>query len=204
MRYTGPKAKVCRREGVLIFDSPQISKAFNRRKYPPGMHGPKQVRVRMTEYGTQLRMKQRMKRAYGLTEKQFRKFFDIAARQKGDSGDNLLLMMELRLDNIVFRTGLAESRPQARQLVSHGHITVNGGKVDIPSYQVKIDDVVSIKESKREKPYFKNVLSQAKVATADWIMWEASKSEAKVMSHPELSNLKTLFDTRLIVEYYSR
>ena len=168
------------------------------------MHGPKQGNVRLTEYGSQLRMKQRVKRTYGLAEKQFRKFFEHAARSKGDTAENLLKMLEFRLDNVVFRIGMAETRAQARQIVNHGHILVNGAHVDIPSYIVSVDDVISVKESKQAKPYFVTALERAGKQTADWIMWDRTKKEARIVNSPDVEQAKQQFDVRQVVEYYSR
>ena len=202
MRDIGPKHKACRREGIQLCNSAKCP--LRRRKYPPGMHGPKQGNVRLTEYGSQLRMKQRLKRTYGLAEKQFRKFFENAARSKGDAAENLLKMLELRLDNVVFRIGMAETRPQARQIVNHGHILVNGVNVDIPSYSVKVEDVISVKESKKGKPYFVTTFEKVGKQTVDWIMWDRTKLEARVVNTPDLEQAKQQCDIRQVVEYYSR
>lgn len=202
MRYTGPKHKLCRREGEPICGLPTCP--FRRRRYPPGVHGPKQTRSRLSEYATQLRMKQKVKRTYGLTERQFARFFQQAAKSKGDAGDNLLRLLELRLDNVIYRAGLAQTRPQARQLVTHSHFEVNGRPVNIPSYILKPTDNIKLKPSKRAKAYYEEALPQATKSRASWLTWDPNQSSLVVAAEPRIQDLKSTIDTRLIVEHYSR
>ncbi len=201
MRYTGPKHKLCRREGEALCESPKCP--IKRRKYPPGQHGQKRSSPRLSDYGLQLRMKQKTKRIYGMTERQFSRFFDLAATAKGDAGDNLLRKLEMRLDNIIYRSGLATTRYQARQLVSHGHFYVNGLNVNIPSYIVKTDDVIALKESKIKKLYYTEATIRAAKEHADWLLWNNESKSIKVVGEPNVNALKISIDTRLIVEYYS-
>ena len=151
-RYTGPMVKLSRREGVALTDKCQ--KYLDRRNYPPGEHG--RGRIRQSEYLLQLREKQKTRRFYGVLEKQFRRYYEKASRQSGITGENLLRMLEMRLDNVVYRLGFAATRRQARQLVNHGHFRVNGGKVDIPSYQVRPDDVITVKPGSNAEPVIRS------------------------------------------------
>ena len=159
-RYTDAVCKLCRREGVKLFlkgDRCYTDKcAIVRRAYAPGQHGKK--RSKQSEYGLQLREKQKARRFYGVLESQFLKYYDMASRQKGMTGENLLKILESRLDNVVYRMGLANSRPEARQLVRHGHFNINGKTVDIPSYLVKVGDVIQLKDSMKDSPKFKELI----------------------------------------------
>jgi len=201
MRYTGPKAKKARRLG-MAFTAKDV-KILQKRNFPPGQHG--QNRARLSEYGVQLKEKQKAKISYGLLERQFEIYFKKALKQPGVTGDNLLKLLETRLDNIVYRLGFGETRAQARQLVNHGFFEVNSKKVDIPSYQVKVGDVVSVRPVKQKKAYVEKLKEKLKtVKPLDWLQLNADKLSGKVLSVPEIEGLGTEINTQLIVEHYSR
>ncbi len=201
MRYTGPKVKKARRLG-MAFTAKDV-KILQKRGFPPGQHG--QNRVRLSEYGTQLREKQKAKISYGIMERQFEIYFNRALKQSGVTGDNLLKLLETRLDNIVYRLGFAETRAQARQLVGHGFFEVNGKKVDIPSYQVKVGDVVAVRQSKQKKHYVERIKEKLKAfKTLDWLELNANNLSGKILSLPMVDQLGTEINTQLIVEHYSR
>jgi small subunit ribosomal protein S4 len=206
-RYTGPACKLCRREGKKLFlkgDRCYSSKcAFERRSYAPGQHG--QNRKKTSEYGLQLRAKQTARRYYGVNEGQFHKYFIEAERRDGVTGTNLLQICESRLDNIVYTAGFASSRAQARQLVNHAHFTVNGGKVDIPSYLVKPGDVVAVKETSKTTDEFKTIVeSNAARPVPKWVDANKDAMTAKVVSLPEREEIATPVEEHLIVEFYSK
>ena len=201
MRYTGPKAKKARRLGMAF--TAKDAKVLQRRNFAPGVHG--QNRVRLSEYGTQLREKQKAKVAYGIMEKQFEKYFNKALKQAGVTGNNLLKLLELRLDNVVFRLGFAETRAQARQLVNHGFFEVNGQKVDIASFAVKPGDLIAIREVKLKKGYIEKIREKLKsFKSLDWVQLNAEKFSGKVLSSPDTDTLGLEINTQLIVEHYSR
>ena len=204
-RYTDANCRLCRREGQKLFlkgDRSYGSKcAIDRRNYAPGQHG--QGRAKISDYGLQLREKQKAKRFYGLQETQFRNLFDKAARKQGITGENLLILLETRLDNVVFRLGFASSRKEARQLVSHGHFTVNGKKVNIPSFTVKPGDVVKVKEKSTNSPKFKEV-KEMSITVPSWIAVDVEKLEGKVLSVPTREEIDTPVAEHLIVELYSK
>lgn len=201
-RNLGPKHRMCRRVGERLCTSDKCPSV--RRNYPPGAHGPS-GKSRLTSYGIQLREKQKAKWIYGLLERQFRNYFEKAKQVKGDTGQLLSQYLETRLDNIVFRMGWAKTRHGARQVVKHGHIEVNGEKVDIPSYQARVNDLVSVKESVREKPYFKGISQNLeKHELVSWLSNGKTALEGKVLNVPPPEELKQNFDPKLIVEFYSR
>ncbi|HBU12098.1 MAG TPA: 30S ribosomal protein S4 [Clostridiales bacterium] len=206
-RYTGPVCRLCRREGAKLFlkgDRCYSQKcAFTMRPTPPGQHGQGR-RGKMSEYGTQLREKQKVKRAYGVLESQFRKYFELATKMKGKSGDNLLQLLERRLDNVVFRLGIGDSRAQARQIVMHGHILVNGKKVDIASYIVKDGDVVSVAKRSAQKEHFKAVREQGEKAAPKWLELNLADLTGKVVALPDRDDIDLTIEEHLIVELYSR
>ncbi|MBQ2218542.1 MAG: 30S ribosomal protein S4, partial [Firmicutes bacterium] len=175
--------------------------ALEKRSYAPGQHG--QGRKKSSEYGNQLREKQKAKRFYGLQETQFRNLFEKAAAKKGITGDNLLIMLETRLDNVVFRMGLASSRKEARQLVTHGHFTVNGKKADIPSMALKAGDVVAVKEKSTSSPKFKEI-KEMTISTPAWVTIDTQKLEGKVLAMPTRDQIDTPVAEHLIVELYSK
>ena len=206
-RYTGAVCKMCRREGKKLYlkgERCYSNKcAFERRSYAPGQHG--QSRKKTSEYGLQLRAKQQAKRYYGIQESQFYKYFLMAERKQGVTGENLLRICESRLDNVVYLLGWANSRAEARQLVTHGHYKVNGKKVDVPSYLLKAGDVVSIKEKSRESDKIKAVLetNSARPVPA-WLEADADKLTAKVIALPERDQIMVPVEEHLIVELYSK
>ena len=198
-RYTGPQVKQSRREGVALTDKAQ--KYLDRRNYPPGEHG--RGRIRQSEYLLQLREKQKTRRFYGVLEKQFRRYYEKASRQSGITGENLLRMLEMRLDNVVYRLGFAATRRQARQLVNHGHFRVNGGKVDIPSYQVRPDDVITVKPGSNAEPVIRSA-TELVAAVAPWLQADYDALNGKVLKNPERTEIDTPVSEQLIVEYYSK
>lgn len=204
-RYTDANCRLCRREGQKLFlkgDRCYSTKcALEKRNFPPGQHG--QGRKKISEYGLQLREKQKTKRFYGLQETQFRNLFDKAARKKGITGENLLILLETRLDNVVFRLGFASSRKEARQLVTHGHFTVNGRKVDIPSYQVKAGDIIKVKEKSASSPKFREIKDMT-ITGPSWLTVDVDKLEGKVISIPLRDEIDTPVAEHLIVELYSK
>ncbi|HEX5430156.1 MAG TPA: 30S ribosomal protein S4 [Patescibacteria group bacterium] len=200
-RHTGPKIKASRRFGQAL--TPKADKYLARRNYRPGQHGQNPARV--SEYGVQLREKQKAKAIYGIMEKQFRRYYEKASKKVGITGDALLQALELRLDNVVFRLGFAITRAQARQLVSHGFFNVNGKKVNIPSYQLKVGDEIVVREGKRKSKYMQNIaqtLSNTK--TAEWVSLNPSAFAGRVLSVPSRDQLDTSINSQLIVEHYSR
>ena len=206
-RYTGAVCKLCRREGKKLFlkgDRCYTGKcAFERRSYAPGQHG--QNRSKNSEYGLQLRAKQQARRYYGIQEGQFHKYFLMAERKQGVTGENLLRICESRLDNVVYLLGWANSRAEARQLVVHGHYKVNGKKVDIPSYLLKVGDVVSIKDKSKDSAKFKTVLeANASRPVPSWLDLNAEALSAKVVALPEREQIEVPVEEHLIVEFYSK
>lgn len=206
-RYTGASCRLCRREGEKLFlkgdrcysDKCSVSK----RPYAPGQHG--QQKKKASEYATQLREKQKARRFYGVLESQFRKYFALASKRKGITGENLLQILESRLDNVVYRLGIATSRPEARQLVRHGHFTVNGKKVNIPSFLVKAGDVVSVKEKSLSSSKIKDLLeSAAKKSIPKWLEFDVENNSSKVVALPAREDIDLLVKEHLIVELYSK
>lgn len=197
--------KKCRREGQKLFLKGErcTSKkcAMERRPVPPGQHGA--ARHKNSEYAVQLREKQKAKRAYGLLEKQFRSYYDRATRIKGVTGENMLMLLELRLDNVIYRMGIGSSRTQSRQIVNHGHITVNGKSVNIPSYIVKAGDVISIKESKQDNAMFKE-LRGAKIVMPKWVEFNTETFVGKILDLPKREDIDLSINEQLIVELYSK
>ena len=206
-RYTGPVCKLCRREGAKLFlKGERCYKekcAIDKKNYAPGQHG--KVKRKLSDYGVQLREKQKVKRIYGVLETQFRGYFRKAVKMEGITGANLLVTLERRLDNVVYRSGLTMSRPQARQFVTHGHITVNGKKVDIPSYLVKEGDVVGLRETSKIKDIVKLSLETAEGrGLPQWISLEKADIQAKVLKMPVREDIYGDIKEHLIVELYSK
>lgn len=206
-KSTCPQCRQCRREGMKLFlkgDRCFTDKcAFERRSYAPGQHG--QARRKHSDYGTQLREKQRAKQMYGILERQFRRYFEQADQMKGVTGDNLILLLERRLDNMVFRMGFARSRAQARQLVCHGHFLVNGRPVDIPSYLVCQGDTVSVAEKSRKMAAITEAVeSVERRGIPEWLMLEKDAFQAKLMAYPAREQLSIPIQEQLIVELYSK
>lgn len=207
-RYTGSVCRQCRREGEKLFlkgDRCYTPKcAMDRKPYGPGMHGQNRSK-KPTEYGVQLREKQKVKRMYGIMEKQFRNYFEKAERQPGITGENLLILLERRLDNVVYRLGFASSRREARQLVNHGHFLVNGKKVNIPSMLLKPGDVVEVKERSKESPKFKEIQAQAAYKTPpEWLELDVDNLRGRVLAYPKREDIGGTISEHLIVELYSR
>lgn len=206
-RYTGPVCRQCRREGVKLYlkgDRCYSDKcAFTNHGYAPGQHG--QGRKKVSEYGIQLREKQKARRIYGILERQFRAYFEKAEHQKGITGENLLILLEKRLDNIVYRLGIAISRTQGRQVVRHGHINVNGHRVDIPSYMVKPGDVIEVRESSKAQPFFHQVAETLSDKTVPaWLELNAQDMSGKVVRYPAREEINIPIQEHLIVELYSK
>ena len=209
-RYVDSVCKLCRREGEKLFlkgdrcFSPKC--AFERRSYPPGLHGRQgQFRRKTSDYGMQLREKQKARRLYGVFERQFRRYFQQAQRQKGLTGVNLLILLESRLDNVVYRLGMASSRAQARQLVSHGHFEVNGRKTNIPSFLVSENDTISVRENSRKINHFKEVVKNADEGRVpNWLSLDIKNFMGRVVSLPTREHIDVTLNEQLIVEFYSR
>ena len=206
-RYKDEQCRICRREGQKLFL--KGSRCYSdkcsvtRRNYAPGQHG--QKRTKLSEYGTQLREKQKTKSFYGVGEKQFRGYFEMASNKKGITGTNLLQILETRLDNVVYRLGLGSSRPQARQIVTHGNIEVNGKKVDIASYLVKPGDVVSVREIRKDNPVIKaNIEAGAARPVPEWLELDSEKLSAKVIRLVNREEIDLPVEEHLIVELYSK
>ena len=204
-KYTNADCKLCRREGVKLFLKGErcASKAcaMERRPVAPGMHGVS--RKKASEYNVQLREKQKAKRAYGLLEKQFRAYYEEAERMTGVTGENMLSLIERRLDNVVYRMGIGSSRAQSRQIVNHGLITVNGKTVDIPSYQVKVGDIIAVKENKKDNALFKE-LRGAKVVMPKWVEFDTENFVGKVLDNPKREDIDLTVNEQLIIELYSK
>lgn len=198
-RYTGPSYKQARRVGFSITET---GKELARRPYGPGQHG-KDRKSKLSDYGTQLKEKQKVRFMYGLNERQFRKTFDEAAKLQGIHGTNFLRLLESRLDNLVYRAGFASTRRGARQLVNHGHVTVNGKKVDIPSYRVKVGDVISLKEDDKNLKVVEEALSKI-TKRVDFITYDENKKEATFVRLPERNELNADINEALIVEFYNK
>ncbi len=207
-RYTDSVCRQCRREGMKLFlkgDRCYSEKcAISRRATIPGQHG--QTRQRKpSEYGIQLREKQKCRRAYGVLESQFRKYYDMAANMRGVTGENMLCLLERRLDNVVYRLGLAKSRPMARQIVAHGHILVDGNKVDIPSFLVKPGMVITVRDTSRDSEFFKSVRENGSGREeVAWLDFDADNLTGKVVTMPKREDIDLTIEEHLIVEFYSR
>ena len=198
-RYTGPKDRLSRREGFDLFGK---GAKLTRITVPPGVHGPKGVRRAPSQYGRQLREKQKVKRMYGVLESQFRRYIASAFKTKGNTGERLLSLLERRLDNVVFRLGFAGTRPLARQLVSHGHVSVNGKKVNIPSYQVKVGETVSISSKAIKIPHVAKVLEDKNKKLPDWLKRKATVG--LIEKDPTIDDVPEPVSVQDIVEFYSR
>ena len=207
-RYTEASCRQCRREGMKLYLKGErcysTNKcAFERRPTPPGQHGKR--RTKLSEYGLQLREKQKVKRIYGVLEKQFAHYFDLAEKQKGITGSNLLEILETRLDNVVYRLGLATSRKEARQLVQHAHFLVNGKKVNVPSYLVKEGDTIEVKAKSKKSPKFKEILEAPENrAVAPWLSADLDTLSGKVIGRPTREDIDVEIAEHLIVELYSK
>ncbi len=208
-RYTDAVCRLCRREGLKLFLkgdrclSPKC--AIEKRNFPPGDHGQKvNFRRKVSDYGMQMREKQKARRIYGVMEKQFRRYFRDANRREGMTGVTLLTTLESRLDNVVYRLGFADSRAQARQLVAHGHFAVNGRKTDIPSFSVSIGDAVAVRENSRAMTYFKDRSQTMQGRTPAWLNLSIANMSGSVVNQPGREDIEIPLNEQLIVEYYSR
>jgi small subunit ribosomal protein S4 len=200
-RYTGPKSRIARKFGEPIFGP---DKNLERKNYPPGQHGMNKKRKKTSEYGVQLREKQKAKYTYGMLERQFRNTFEKASRSKGVTGEVLLQLLEARLDNTVYRLGVAPTRSAARQLVSHRHITVNGRVVNIPSYSLKPGDIIGVREKSKSLETISDSLSTRRYAKLPWLEWDDAQMAGKFMSVPERTDIPEDIKEQLIVELYSK
>jgi small subunit ribosomal protein S4 len=201
-RYTGPKSKISRRYGVPLFGP---SKALERKNYPPGMHGPKGARRKLSDYATALAEKQKLRFQYGLMERQFRRYFETALRKRGVTGETLLQMLETRLDNVVFRLGFANSRSAARQLVSHGHVLVNNRKVNVSSYNLRAGDLVTVKDRPSSRRLATRNLELTQIHTVpDWLVLDKDQFQGKVVRIPSRDEIAPIVNEQLVVELYSR
>ncbi|MBQ8197282.1 MAG: 30S ribosomal protein S4 [Clostridia bacterium] len=205
-KYTESKCRLCRREGQKLFlKGERCFKgvcAFDRRPVAPGQHG--MSRKKVSEYGLQLREKQKCKRIYGVLEGPFRTYYEKADRMKGITGENMLSLLERRLDNVVYRMGIGSSRAQARQLVTHAHFTVNGRPVNIASYQVKIGDVIAVKESKKDNKYFAEIKQMKVGAMPKWLEFNPETLEGKILANPVREDIDISIKEYMIVELYSK
>ena len=200
-RYIGPKTKIARRFGEAIYGA---DKSLDKRNVPPGQHGLARKRKKVTEYGVQLTEKQKAKYTYGLLEKQFARTYEAAARMGGITGENLLKLLECRLDNVVYRLGIAPTRAAARQLVSHRHICVNGSVVNIPSYQLKVGDVVSVREKSKSLEVITTAVSGSARSRYAWLEWDGAAMSGKFLQKPEREEIPENIKEQLIVELYSK
>lgn len=205
-RYTDSKCKLCRREQTKLYLKGERCSsekcALTRRQTLPGVHS--STRKRTTSYGTQFREKQKVKRTYGLLEKQFRRFFEMASKSKGNTGVRFLQLLELRLDNVVYKLGITNSREHARQLITHGHVTVDGAKISVPSYVVKVGEVVSVKESSSAKEFMTVLAEKNKSANIPEWLEKGKKLEGRVAQEPSREMIDEGINEQLIVEFYSR
>ncbi|HAF28212.1 MAG TPA: 30S ribosomal protein S4 [Bacteroidales bacterium] len=200
-RYIGPKSKIARKLGEPIFGP---DKHFEKKNYPPGQHGANKRRRKLSEYGVQLMEKQKAKYTYGVLEKQFFNLFEHAQRTKGITGENLLQLLEARLDNVVFRLGIAPTRAAARQFVTHKHITVNGEVLSVPSYTVKSGDIIGVREKSKSLEAINNSLSSARYNKYSWLEWDSDQMAGKFLNAPERTEIPENIKEQLIVELYSK
>ena len=200
-RYTGPKGRINRRIGVMLYEDNGAVKALDKRKNPPGMHTRSR---RPSNYGMGLREKQKIKYYYGVSEKQLRRYFEIAKHAKGNTGENLLLMCERRLDNVIRRVGLAKTRAQARQGVAHGHFTVNGRKVDVASFQVRPGDVIMVRGKEPLRNYYRGNLVNSSTQGLEWVSFDNDTMTITVQSKPSATDISLAVDGNMVVEFMSR
>ncbi len=200
-RYIGPKTKIARNFGEAIFGP---DKAFERKNYPSGQHGIMRKRKKVSEYGVQLKEKQKAKAIYGVLEKQFRRTFEAAARMGGITGQNLLMLLESRLDNVVYRMGIAPTRAAARQIVGHKHIVVNGVVMNIPSYRVKTGDTIEVREKSKSLEVIQNSLAGKSASQLPWLEWNTATMTGKVLQTPAREDINENINEQLIVELYSK
>lgn len=203
-RYRGPVVKLCRREGVNLVETPKAQKYMERRPYPPGEHGQRRRR-RPSDYGVRLREKQKLRFIYNLSEKQFANLFNEASRKEGATGEVFLQLLERRLDNVVYRLGIAHTRRQARQFVAHGHILVNGRRVNIPSYRIKPGDEIAVSERAKKNAHIKgNVEERKRGGTPGWLEFDAESLKGTFKSVPSREDISVPVNELQVIEYYSR
>jgi small subunit ribosomal protein S4 len=203
-RYTGPKAKLCRKFGENIFGTEKYNRILAKRNFPAGQHG-KSFRRKVSDYGMHLKEKQKLRLTYCLLEKQFHNYFVKAEKMAGVTGDNLMQLLERRLDNVVYRLGFAVTRMQARQFVNHGHFTVNGKKVDIPSYLVSPGDVIAVREKSRGNKMILEAMERTEATSPySWLSVDKEQANGQFLSVPAVSEIPSTVDVRLIVEFYSK
>ena len=200
-RYTGPTSKIARKFGEPIYGP---DKHFEKKNYPPGQHGLAKKRKKVSEYGVQLLEKQKVKYTYGLLERQFRSLFERASRMKGRKGENLIILLESRLDNLVYRLGVAPTRAAARQLVSHRHITVNGDVCNVPSYTVKPGDVIGVREKSKSLEVIQDAVGKGSTSKYPWLEWDGANLTGKLINRPERTEIPETINEQLIVELYSK
>lgn len=205
-RYTGPVCRLCRREGTKLYlkgDRCYTDKcALSRRNYAPGQHG--QSRSKLTNHGVQLREKQKVRRYYGVLEGQFKQYYELASKQSGVTGENFLKLLESRIDNVVYRLGLATSRAEARQLVVHGHFSVNGKRVNVPSILLSVGDVIEIIEKSRSSAKFKELVENHKSSVPQWLSVDPENMQGRVIAEPSREDIELPIEEHLIVEWYSK
>ncbi|HBH11885.1 MAG: SSU ribosomal protein S4p (S9e) [Clostridiales bacterium 38_11] len=205
-RYTGPVCRLCRREGTKLYlkgDRCYTDKcALNRRNYAPGQHG--QSRSKLTNHGVQLREKQKVRRYYGVLEGQFKQYYEMASKQPGVTGENFLKLLESRIDNVVYRLGLATSRAEARQLVVHGHFSINGKRVNVPSILISVGDVIEIIEKSRSSAKFKELVENHKSSVPQWLSVDPENMQGRVIAEPSREDIELPIEEHLIVEWYSK
>lgn len=208
-KYIGPKCRLCRREGMKLFlkgERCNTAKcAIVKRNYPPGAQGQKGAGARLTDYGRQLREKQKARRVYNLQEKQFRNYFEKAVAKKGETGEIFYELLERRFDNVIYKLGWAMSIAKARQLIGHGHFLINGKKVNIPSYQLKVNDEITIKEKSLKGKVFADLKERVKnIQVPEWLFMDANDLTGKMVDNPQIKGASLPYDMTLIIEYYSR
>ncbi|UCH25273.1 MAG: 30S ribosomal protein S4 [Trueperaceae bacterium] len=203
-RYRGPAVKICRREGVNLVETPKAQRYMERRPYPPGQHGQRRRR-KPSDYGVRLREKQKLRFLYNMSEKQFHNLFNEAVKKQGATGAVFLQLLESRLDNVVYRLGIAHTRRQARQFVAHGHIVVNGKRIDIPSYRVKPGDEVAVAQKRRNNPFIRaNVEERKRGRMSPWLEFDSEKLTGKFLHLPDREDIVVPVNELQVIEYYSR
>lgn len=200
-KYTGPKYRQCRREGINLFGNEKFN--LKKKNYPPGLHGPKGSFAKPSEYSRQLREKQKLRKFFGITEKQLLNYYVKASRKKEITGNALLKLLESRLDNIVYKAGFAKSKPSARQMVNHGHFKVNGRRATIPSRQIKVGDVIEVMDRSKKSPLFADLTKQ-KYAPPKWLKVDYAKLTGEMNKELEEDDLEKAISTNLVVEFYSK
>ena len=203
-RYTGPKGRIVRRFGINIYGNPKFDRLLSKRPNAPGMHGVKKSRKKQSDYGLQLNEKQKLKYMYGVGERQFRVIFARAQKKQGITADNLLILLETRLDNVIYRMGIAPTRDSAKQLVTHGHLKVNGRRLNIPSYHVHTADEVTVKDSARSKALIQRYLEDNSRDIPEWVVVDKEQLKGTLVRAPLRSEIQSVANEQLVVELYSK